>query len=63
LMTPATLAGVLGLASGRATAQTGGGQFGTAQNPLDADLGNYGATSTASGYEITIEGDTFQFNA
>lgn len=61
LATPATLAGVLGLASGRATAQSGG-EFGTQSEPLDADLGNYGSTDTASGWEITIEGETFQVN-
>lgn len=58
----ATLAGVLGLAAGDASAQSGG-QLGTADAPLDAELGNYGSTSTADGYELTIEGDTYQFNA
>jgi len=57
----ATLAGVLGLSAGSASAQSGG-QLGSADAPIDAELGNYGATSTADGYEITIEGDTFQLN-
>ena len=57
----ATLAGVLGLSAGSASAQSGG-QLGSASEPIDAELGNYGATSTADGYKITIEGNTFELN-
>jgi len=57
----ATLAGVLGLTAGSASAQSGG-TLGAADAEIDADVGNFGSTSTASGYEITIEGDTFEFN-
>jgi len=55
-----TLAGVLGVGAGRASAQTDPDKLGSAENPIDADLGNYGSTSTANGYEFTIEGDTFE---
>lgn len=61
LFTPATLAGVLGLASGRATAQSGG-VLGSDSEPIDAALGNYGESETADGWEITIDGATFQLN-
>jgi len=57
---PATLAGVLGVGTGRVSAQTDPDKLGTAEDPLDADLGNYGSTSTADGYEFTIEGNTFE---
>ena len=56
-----TLAGVLGVGAGRASAQSTA-KLGTSTEPIDADLGNYGSTSTADGYEFTIEGDTFQVN-
>jgi len=58
----ATLAGVLGLTAGSASAQSGG-QLGAPDAEIDAALGNFGSTSTADGYELTIEGDTYQFNA
>ena len=57
----ATLAGVLGLTAGSASAQSGG-QLGAPDAPIEAFLSNYGSSSTASGYEVTIEGDTWQFN-
>ena len=57
-----TLAGVLGVGAGRVSAQSEVGKLGSESEPIDADLGNYGSTSTASGYEFTIEGDTFQVN-
>jgi len=57
-----TLAGVLGVGVGTTQAQSSGGQLGTDSEPIEADLGNYGSTSTADGHEITIEGDSFQFN-
>ena len=57
-----TLGGVLGVGAGRASAQSEVGKLGSESEPIDADLGNYGSTSTASGYEFTIEGDTFQVN-
>jgi len=57
----ATLAGVLGLAVGSGSAQSGG-VLGSDSEPIDATLANYGSTSTASGYEFTIEGDTYQVN-
>lgn len=57
----ATLAGVLGVGVGGASGQSGG-KFGTASNPLNADLANYGYTSTADGADIEIEGETFQIN-
>jgi len=52
---------VLGLASGRATAQSGG-VLGSDSEPIDAALGNYGESETADGWEITIDGATFQLN-
>jgi len=55
-----TLAGVLGVGAGRASAQSEVGKLGSESEPIDADLGNYGSTSTASGYEFTIEGETFE---
>jgi len=58
----ATLAGVLGLTAGTASAQSGG-QLGAPDAEIDGELGNFGSTSTADGYELTIEGDTYQFNA
>jgi hypothetical protein len=58
----ATLAGVLGLTAGSASAQTGG-TLGAPNAEIDAELGNFGSTSTADGFELTIEGDTYQFNA
>jgi len=58
---PATLAGVLGLSAGEARAQSSG-QLGAPDAPIEAFLSNYGAESTASGYDLTIEGDTWQFN-
>ena len=57
-----TLAGVLGVGAGRVSAQSDPAKLGSAENPIDGDLANYGSTSTASGYEFTIEGDTFQVN-
>jgi len=56
-----TLAGVLGVGAGTATAQSSG-KLGSDAEPIDADLANYGSTSTADGYEITIDGNTFQVN-
>jgi len=56
----ATLVGVLGLGAGRASAQSDPAKLGSAENPIDADLGNYGSTSTADGYEFTIDGNTFE---
>jgi len=55
-----TLGGVLGVGAGRASAQSDPAKLGSAENPIDADLGNYGSTSTADGYEFTIEGETFE---
>ena len=55
-----TLAGVLGVGAGRVSAQSEVGKLGSESEPIDADLGNYGSTSTASGYEFTIEGETFE---
>src|SRR6056297_1539617 len=57
-----TLAGVLGLTAGSASAQSGG-QLGAPDAEIDGELGNFGSTSTADGYELTIEGDTYEFNA
>jgi len=58
----ATLAGVLGLGVGNVAGQSDAAKLGSESEPIDADLANYGSTSTASGYEFTIEGDTFQVN-
>ena len=57
----ASLAGVLGVTAGTASAQSGG-TLGSDEEPIDATLGNYGSESTADGYEITIDGDTYQIN-
>ena len=56
-----TLAGVLGVTAGSASAESGG-VLGFDEEPIDATLGNYGSESTADGYEITIDGDTYQIN-
>lgn len=45
-----------------AQAQEAAGQVGTSSEPVDLFAANYGSESTASGYELTIEGDTYQFN-
>ena len=58
---PATLAGVLGLSAGEARAQSSS-RLGAPDAPIEAFLSNYGSSSTASGYDLTIEGDTWQFN-
>ena len=58
----ASLAGVLGVTAGSASAQSGGGTLGSDEEPIDATLGNYGSEATADGYEITIDGDTYQIN-
>ena len=57
-----TLAAVLGVTAGSASAQSSGGVLGSDEEPIDATLGNYGSEQTADGYEITIEGDTYQIN-
>ena len=56
-----TLAGVLGATAGSASAQSGG-VLGSEEEPIDASLGNFGSESTADGYEITIDGETYQIN-
>ena len=58
----ASLAAVLGATAGSASAQSGGGTLGSDEEPIDATLGNFGSESTADGYEITIDGDTYQIN-
>ena len=58
----ASLAGVLGVTAGTASAQSGGDRLGSDEEPIDATLGNFGSESTADGYEITIDGDTYQIN-
>ena len=57
-----TLAGVLGATAGSASAQSGGGTLGSDEEPIDATLGNFASEATADGYEITIDGDTYQIN-
>ena len=57
----ATLAGVLGATAGSASAESGG-VLGTDEEPIDATLGNFGSEETGDGYEITIDGDTYQIN-
>jgi hypothetical protein len=44
-----------------AQAQSAAGQVGTSSEPVDLFAANYGSTSTASGYELTIEGDVYEF--
>ena len=56
-----TLAGVLGATAGSASAESGG-VLGSDEEPIDASLGNFGSEETADGYEITIDGDTYQIN-
>jgi|GEM_PF-4783161 len=56
-----TLAAVLGATAGSASAESGG-VLGSDEEPIDATLGNFGSESTAEGYEITIDGDTYQIN-
>ena len=45
-----------------AQAQEAVGAVGTEDEPVDVFAANYGSESTADGYEMTIEGDTYQFN-
>ena len=56
-----TLAAVLGATAGSASAESGGTR-GSGEEPIDATLGNFGSEETADGYEITIDGDTYQIN-
>ena len=56
-----SLAAVLGATAGSASAESGG-VLGSEEEPIDASLGNFGSESTADGYEITIDGDTYQIN-
>ena len=56
-----SLAGVLGATAGSASAESGG-VLGSDDEPIDASLGNFGSESTDDGYEITIDGDTYQIN-
>jgi len=44
-----------------AQAQSAAGQVGTSSEPVDLFAANYGSESTASGYELTVEGDTYEF--
>ena len=57
----ASLTGVLGLTAGSASAESGG-VLGSDDEPIDASLGNFGSEATGDGYEITIDGDTYQIN-
>ena len=57
-----SLAAVLGATAGSASAQSDGGTLGSDDEPIDATLGNFGSEETADGYEITIDGDTYQIN-
>ena len=57
-----TLAAVLGVTAGAASAESSESVLGTDEEPIDATLGNFGSEQTADGYEITIEGDTYQIN-
>ena len=56
-----TLAGVLGVTAGSASAESGG-VLGDDDEPIDATLGNFASEATADGYELTIDGDTYQIN-
>ena len=56
-----SLAAVLGATAGTASAESGG-VLGSDDEPIDASLGNFGSESTDDGYEITIDGDTYQIN-
>ena len=56
-----SLAAVLGVTAGSASAESGG-VLGSDDEPIDASLGNFGSESTDDGYEITIDGDTYQIN-
>ena len=56
-----TLAAVLGATAGSASAESGG-VLGSDDEPIDASLGNFGSEETADGYEITIDGDTYEIN-
>ena len=57
-----TLAAVLGVTAGAASAESSEGVLGTEEEPIDATLGNFGSEETDTGYEITIDGDTYQIN-
>ena len=57
-----TLAAVLGVTAGSASAQSSEDVLGTEEEPIDATLGNFGSEQTDTGYEITIDGDTYQIN-
>ena len=56
-----TLAGVLGATAGSASAESGD-RLGSEEEPIDATLGNFGSEETDDGYELTIDGDTYQIN-
>ena len=56
-----TLAGVLGVSAGSASAESDG-VLGSDDEPIDATLGNFASEATADGYELTIDGDTYQIN-
>ena len=55
----------------KATAQTAAGQVGTSSDPIDVlaagngnvELeGDVASTSVSGGFELTVDGDTYQFN-
>ena len=45
-----------------AEAQEAAGAVGTDDERVDLFAANYGSESTTDGFEMTIEGDTYQFN-
>jgi len=57
-----SLAAVLGVGTGRASAQTDPAKLGSESNPIVVDASNLGLADTASGYELTINGQTLQIN-
>jgi hypothetical protein len=45
-----------------AEAQQAAGQVGTDSKPVELNASNYGSESVSGGFEVTIDGDTYQFN-
>jgi len=45
-----------------ATAQQAAGQVGTESEPVEVFASNIDSESVSGGYELTVDGDTYQFN-
>ena len=54
-------AALIGVGFGQAEAQEAAGQVGTEDEPVDLFAANYGSEETADGFEMTIEGDVYEY--